>query len=214
MNNFNNVREAQRQLQHINFNIDSHTSQTEEEQAAERGIYAEAQTTTRSLSITPTYSAPIRPTPLKPSLGNLNRLNYRLVNRSVITRNDTTYQMNSTSSDTLAASVLYDTLYISLPSFFTTAPNSKKSVGIIIARLFDLAECKEIVGSIHSTLVQFDASANNYCCSSNLLYSEPKRFTIADNTSIFEVWCRDLNGSIIDLDPAKTRLILELVLEF
>ena len=200
MNNFNNV-------QHINFNIDSHTSQTEEDQQ-------QAQTSTRSLSITPTYSAPIRPTPLKPSLGNLNRLNYRLVNRSVITRNDTTYQMNSASSDSLAASVLYDTLYISLPSFFTSCPNSKKTVGIIIARLFDLAECKEIVGSIHSTLVQFDASANNYCCSSNLLYSEPKRFTIADNTAIFEVWCRDLNGSIIDLDPAKTRLILELVLEF
>ena len=200
MNNFNNV-------QHVHFILDSATSETASEQA-------EAQTTTRSLSITPTYSAPIRPTPLKPSLGNLNRLNYRLLNRSVITRNDTTYQMNSTSSDTLAASVLYDTLYISLPSFFTTCPNSKKCVSIIIARLFDLAECKEIIGSIHSSLVQFDASANNYCCSSNILYPQPKRFNIADNTAIFEVWCRDLNGSIIDLDPAKTRLILELLLEF
>lgn len=192
-------------IRKVNFILDSHTSQTEEEQA-------EAQVSTRSLSAPITTI--IRPTPQKPTLGNLNRLNYRLINRSIITRGDTTYQMNTTSSDTLAASVMYDTLYISLPQFFTSSPNSKKTVGIIIARLFDLAECKEIVGSIHSTLVQFDASANNYCCATNLIYPQPKRFNIADNSSIFEVWCRDLNGNIIDLDPARTRLILELLLEF
>ena len=194
------------QPQQVNFNIDSHTSETEDEQA-------EAQTLTRSLN-TPHYQAAIiRPTPYKPQLGNTNKLNYRLTTRSVINR-DGNYQNTSTSSDTLAPSVMYDTLYISLPSFFTTCPNSKKCVSIIIARLFDITEQRELTGSIHSTLVQFDASANYYCCSANLLYPQPKRYNIADNTAIFEVWCRDLNGSIIDLNPNKTRLILELVLEF
>ena len=194
--NFNNI-------QRVPFNLDSATSETPEEQQ-----------TTRSLSATRNYSPTIiRPTPFKPQLGNTNKLNYRLITRSVINR-DGTYQNTATSSDSLAPDVLYDTLYISLPSFFTSCPNSKKSVAIIIARLFDISEQKELTGSIHSSLVQFDASADSYCCSANVLYSEPKRFTIADNTAIFEVWCRDIQGNIYDLNPAKTRLILELVLEF
>ena len=190
--------------QYIPFNIDSATSETEEEQR---------RATTRSLSAAAPTTSIITATPYKPQMANLNRLNYRLITRSIINR-DGSYQNTSTSSDTLAADVMYDTLYIALPSFFTQAPNSKKSVSIIIARLFDITEQKELAGSIHSTLVQFDASADSYCCTANLLYSEPKRYIIADNKTIFEVWARDIQGNIYDLNPAKTRLILELLLEF
>ena len=199
------VNPFRRDIQVVNFNIDSATSETEDEQISHR---------TRSVTPEVLPPAPLKVTTQKPALWKTGRMNYRLVTRQVLTRGDTTYQNTSSSSDTLVSTVKYDTLFIALPSFFTHCPNPKKSVSLLIARLFDITEMKEIAASIHSNIVQFDASADNYCCTANMLYPIPKRFVLADNKTVFEVWARDLQGNIIDFDPLKTRLILEFLLEF
>ena len=110
--------------------------------------------------------------------------------------------------------LLYDTIYIELPQYFVVSPFADKSVSILTARLFDLTTESEITGSLHSDLVQVNASDDNYCCSVNKLYPIPPTFILAGRKSRFECWCRGIKGDLIELDPQKTRLVIELLLEF
>ena len=110
----------------------------------------------------------------------------------------------------------YDTVYITLPTYFTQSRNANKRIHIQQVKLFDITsdEPTEINASMHSDIVQINASADNYCCFCNALYPIPPTFTLSDNKSKFECWFRDLKGNLVDIDPTKVRLILETVLEY
>lgn len=110
--------------------------------------------------------------------------------------------------------VKYDTIYITLPPAFINSNNYQKKVSILQVRLFDLTSNTEITGSLHSDLVQVDSSADNYCCSTNKLYPIPPTFIIGGRQSKFSCWARSISGELIDFDRHKTRIILELLLEF
>ena len=110
--------------------------------------------------------------------------------------------------------LLYDTIFVQLPIYFVQSPNLGKTVSVLQARLFDVVSETEIIGSLHSTLVQIDSSCDNYVCSTNKLYPIPPKFTISSRQMRFECWCRDMKNSLVDLDPKKARLTLELLLEF
>ena len=109
---------------------------------------------------------------------------------------------------------LYDTIYIDLPIYFVQSPNVNKTVSILHARLFNVVSENEITGSLHSSLVQIDSSSDNYVCSTNKIYPIPPKFTISSRQMRFECWCRDIHNKLIDLDTNKTRLVIEMLLEF
>ena len=111
-------------------------------------------------------------------------------------------------------SVKFDTIYIDLPTYFAQSPNTRKSVSILQARLFDVVSDTEITGSLHSSLVQTDSSSDNYVCSTNKLYPIPPTFCVPTRQMRFECWCRDIHNKLIDLDTKKAHLLLELLLEF
>ena len=110
--------------------------------------------------------------------------------------------------------LLYDTIYIDLPQYFVQSNTFQKKVSILHVRLFDMDSESEITGSLHSDLVQVNASDDNYCCSTNKLYPIPPTFIIGNRKAKFECWCRDIKSDLIDLSPKKTRLIIEFLLEF
>ena len=66
----------------------------------------------------------------------------------------------------------------------------------------------------HSDLVQVNASAD--CCigCSNLMYSFPKKYVIGNAVQSFNMWFRDMSGKIVDIDPYKTHLIVEVILRW
>ena len=111
-------------------------------------------------------------------------------------------------------SVKYDTIYIDLPKYFTSTPNPKKEVVILLVRLFDMETMNEITASLHTNLIRNSESADNYLCATNIAYPVPKKYVCSDNKEKFECWFRDLKGHIIDLDPSKRRVVIECVLRF
>ena len=108
----------------------------------------------------------------------------------------------------------YNAIQIRLPEYFSSSRNSNKCVNVLMARLYDIENMKQIEGSMHSDLVMRDACADFYCCSTNNLYPIPMKFVISDNKSMFNVWFKDISGSIVDLDPAKVRVIIEMILSY
>ena len=118
------------------------------------------------------------------------------------------------SCNCCAGSVKYDTVYIDLPPNFVQSRNPNKNISILLVRLFDLTSNSEITASLHSDISRIDSSADHYCCACNLLYTPPKSYPSPDNKQKFECWFRTIDGSIVELDPTKTRFVIELVLEF
>ena len=110
--------------------------------------------------------------------------------------------------------VEFDTAYIVLPEYFTQSSNPQKSVRILFVRLYDLVNETQYDASLHSTLLQFNNSADNYICATNIAYPHPKSFIVGNSQQHFEVWFRKMNGEIIDLTPAETRMIIEMELEY
>ena len=108
----------------------------------------------------------------------------------------------------------YNAITFKLPEYFTNARNPNKTVQVLLVRLYDLATQAKIEGSVHSNLVMSQQSADYYICATNLAYPNPKTYTISDNKAMFDVWFKRVNGSIVDLDPTKTRVIIELLLTF
>ena len=69
--------------------------------------------------------------------------------------------------------------------------------------------------TMHSDLVQFRPTADNYVCGVNIMYdSGEKVFPIPNEKATFDVWFRTLGGDIIELLPSKTRVIIELLLTY
>ena len=111
--------------------------------------------------------------------------------------------------------VQYDTLHIKLPEVFTNSGNAFKTVQIYVVHLYDLENrCEIPYASMYSDMIQVNKSADNYCCACNVYHSTPKDYIIADSKAVFEVWFRDIAGTIIDLNPKKTRVIFEMLLTF
>ena len=109
---------------------------------------------------------------------------------------------------------MYDTLYIKLPDYFTSSMNPDKTVTVLIARVYDINTREPIVSSLHSNLLQFNRSADDYIMTTNVLYPTPKSFQVPSTQSTYEVWLRRIDGSLIDLDPSKTRVIIEFMLNY
>ena len=129
--------------------------------------------------------------------------------------------LNSGNPSTETA-VNYDTLHIKLPEYFTESKNTNKYIEVEICRLFDLTSTDaytgkagvEMAASMHSDIWDINDSADHYICSTNTLYNNPKCYTVGDNKSVFEIWFYTPDGSVIDLDPTKTRAIIEFVLKY
>ena len=120
--------------------------------------------------------------------------------------------MTSTSDE----EINYDTLHIKFPEYFIESGNPKKRIEVEICRLYDMTldEPYEMAASMHSDIWNINDSADHYICSTNTLYNNPKCYTVGDNRSVFEVWFYRPDGSVIDLDPIKTRAIIEFVLKY
>ena len=145
----------------------------------------------------------------------------------------------------------YDTLIVDLPTWFSQAKNSAKTVEIECAQVYHRDEYKtkkvpkvddegnpvldeegnpveveealpyeeqdpyvQLPCTCHSDLVQVNASAD--CCigCSNLMYSFPKKYVIGNAVQSFNMWFRDMSGKIVDIDPYKTHLIVEVILRW
>ena len=108
----------------------------------------------------------------------------------------------------------YNTITIQLPQYFTNALNPNKTVQVLMVRLYDPSTSERIEGSAHSDIVMTSASADYYVCATNLAYPIPKTYVIPTNKPTFNVWFKRVDGSIVDLEPSKTRVIIELLLTF
>ena len=121
---------------------------------------------------------------------------------------------NPTMIPVTANATPLNTIYCSLPAYFIHSRDAKKEIQLLIFRAFDLEGGYEIQATLHSDIASIDASADHYIASSNTLYSVPKSYKIGDNRSMFQMWLRDLNGNLLDLDTTKLRVIIELVLSY
>ena len=66
----------------------------------------------------------------------------------------------------------------------------------------------------HSDLVQVNTSADSCLGMTNVMYSFPKKYVIGNSVQSFNMWFRDMSGKIVDVDPYKTHLIVELILRW
>ena len=118
--------------------------------------------------------------------------------------------------------VNYDTLHIKFPEYFIESGNPNKRNEVEICRLYDMTSTDsytgetglEMAASMHSDIWNVNDSADHYICSTNTLYNNPKCYTVGDNRSVFEIWFYRPDGSVIDLDPVKTRAVIEFVLKY
>ena len=111
----------------------------------------------------------------------------------------------------------WDTIFVDLPSYFVNSTHSHKSVEIELVRVIDFESWKdgvEVISSMHSDLADQDASSDCYVCASNTLYNNPKSYLVGANRNKMECWFRRIDGSIINLHPAKTRIIIEMLLRY
>ena len=124
--------------------------------------------------------------------------------------------MTNSSTSGSESDINYDTLHIKFPEYFIESGNPKKRIEVEICRLYDMTldEPYEMAASMHSDIWNINDSADHYICSTNTLYNNPKCYTVGDNRSVFEVWFYRPDGSVIDLDPVKTRAIIEFVLKY
>ena len=150
---------------------------------------------------------------------NRKRLNFIPQIKRVQKRNKEILKQPLTADDDEDESeCLYDTIVIDLPNWFSQSANPEKSIELEYIHLYqyiaDTDTWTPIPSTMHSDLVQFYKSADNYVCSTNMMYSFPKKFIIGDKKDTFDMWFRDMAGYLIDLDTTKTRVILELVLRY
>ena len=112
-----------------------------------------------------------------------------------------------------SANPVFNTIYITLPEYFYHSKNPK-SISIQYVKVYDLMNNKEIVSSMYSNLNQLNISANYYICSCNTVYAKDKKYNIMDSTQKFEVWLKHMNGSLVNINPRKSRVIIEMLLEY
>ena len=112
---------------------------------------------------------------------------------------------------------VWDTIYIDLPTYFINSTNPNKAVEIELARVIDFstwAEGAEVISSMHSDIAEQDASADNYVCATNTLYNNPKTYLVGANKNTIECWFRKIDGTLINLHPNSTRIIVEMILRY
>ena len=112
---------------------------------------------------------------------------------------------------------VWDTIYVDLPTYFVNSNNPNKCVEIELARVIDFtswSEGVEMISSLHSDIAEQDASADNYVCATNTLYNNPKSYLVGANKNMIECWFRKIDGTLINLHPNSTRVIIEMILRY
>ena len=213
---------AEQYQNEVHFIIDSFTSSTseptQETETTDRALMRALPTTLvipTPSQIPISDSSTVKVSPDKPFIGRTGRKNYKKTS-TVTVRALSTGQFRSTTeaTETYENSALYDTIWIQLPQYFVNSPNPKKSIDVLMVRVFDVNNGVELVASVHSDIVQMNKSSDSYMCAANQLYPIPKKYIMPDNTAVFEVWVRRMDGNILDLDPDQTRVVMELLLKY
>lgn len=131
----------------------------------------------------------------------------------------TTTTADDGSSETVERTIVPGIATTGEPILTTTTTTTEIDTGgntttTTSTEITDETEWNTVPSTMHSDLVQFRPSADSYVMSTNVMYNWQKKFTLPDAKSSFDIWFRDLNGFIIDMDPMKTRIIIELLLTF
>ena len=96
----------------------------------------------------------------------------------------------------------------------TTITTNSDGTTETITEVSNNEEWIALASTMHSDLIQFRPSADSYVMSTNVMYNWEKKFYLPTNKSSFDIWFRDMFGRVIELDPSKTRIIIELLLTF
>ena len=140
---------------------------------------------------------------------------------------------DSGGSSTGSSDVTYDTLVFELPDYFTQSTNPNKSVEFQYVHFLEYkyeqvynettgtytteytGEYDMLPATMHSTLVQYRPSADCYVCATNVMYTWIKKFIIPSNMFSFEMWFRNIRtGEVLDVNPTKHRVLIELLLTY
>jgi hypothetical protein len=109
--------------------------------------------------------------------------------------------------------ILYDTIRIEFPNDFIQSINNK-FINVITAKYYNYQKgAISDMASISSDVCQDTNYDDSFLC----LCGESeynKRLQIYDARTQFTLWVKNVYGNIIDLDPAKTRIFVELLLEY
>jgi hypothetical protein len=114
-----------------------------------------------------------------------------------------------------SSNVLFDTLLVDLPSEFIYS-NNKKFVSVNNARCINIeSNAYDVFGaSCCSNIIQDNPYGDFFLtfCNDNRPFI--KKLQIYDSKTKFNIWFKDAKGKVIDLDPRKHRIVMELYLEF
>jgi hypothetical protein len=114
---------------------------------------------------------------------------------------------------TQSSTILYDTLTIDFPIDFIQTSNPK-FVSVKNAKYYDYlnSEAPPQI-SVCSDIIQSEKYSDSFLCFCNEA-QRYKSLQIYDTRANFYLWLKNEKGEIIDLDPVKGRIFVELLLEF
>jgi hypothetical protein len=112
-----------------------------------------------------------------------------------------------------ASPILYDTLTIDFPIDFIQTSNPR-FISIKNAKYYSYINDNEPAEvSVCSDIIQNEKYSDSFLCFCNENH-QYKILQIYDARANFYLWLKNNRGEIMDLDPAKGRIFLELLLEF
>jgi hypothetical protein len=119
------------------------------------------------------------------------------------------------STYSLTAPILSDTIQIDLPSEFIFS-NHQKFISVNNVRCINVEnEPFNVFGaSCCSNLIQDNPYGDYFLSFCDDTKPFIKRIPIYDAKTKFNIWFKDAKAKIIDLDPRKNRIVMELLLEF
>jgi hypothetical protein len=122
----------------------------------------------------------------------------------------------SRSTFSITAPILFDTIQIDLSSEFIYS-NNKKFISVNNVRCMNVetAQPFDVFGaSCCSNIIQDNPYGDFFLSFCDESKNFIKRIQIYDSKTKFNIWFKDAKAKIIDLDPRKNRIVLELFLEF
>jgi hypothetical protein len=112
-----------------------------------------------------------------------------------------------------AAAVKYDSLTIDFPIDFIQT-NKPRYIQIKNAKYYSYENTSEPPQvSVCSDIIQNEKYSDSFLCFCNEAH-QYKVLRMYDARTSFYLWLKDAAGKIMDLDPAKGRIFIELLLEF
>jgi hypothetical protein len=119
-------------------------------------------------------------------------------------------------SKTSTDPVLFDTLQIDLPIAFVSS-NNEKYITVNNARALNVETDHPydiFAAACYSNLIQDNPYGDYFLTFCDEKKPFLKRIPIYDARTRFNIWFKGAKGHIIDLDPRKTRIVIELLLDF